>query len=69
LGTTKTKLVCGPGLSRYPFQQSQVGLPLDRIGIDIVGPCPVTENGNEFIIVVSDYFTKWCEAYAGVTQY
>jgi hypothetical protein len=54
----------GPGLSRYPFQQSQVGLPLDRIGIDIVGPCPVTENGNEFIIVVSDYFTKWCEAYA-----
>jgi len=54
----------GPGLGRYPLQQSQVGLPLDRIGIDIVGPCPVTENENEFIIVVSDYFTKWCEAYA-----
>ncbi|VDI07464.1 Hypothetical predicted protein [Mytilus galloprovincialis] len=54
----------GPGLGRYPLQQSQVGFPLDRIGIDIVGPCPITENGNEYIIVVSDYFTKWCEAYA-----
>ncbi|CAG2226544.1 unnamed protein product [Mytilus edulis] len=26
----------GPGLGRYPLQQSQVGFPLDRIGIDIV---------------------------------
>lgn len=54
----------GPGLGRYPLQQSLVGFPLDRIGIDIVGPCPVTENGNEYLIVVSDYFTKWCEAFA-----
>lgn len=54
----------GPGLGRYPLQQSQVGFPLDRIGIDIVGPCPVIENGNEFIIVVSDYYRKWCEGYA-----
>ncbi|CAC5398592.1 unnamed protein product [Mytilus coruscus] len=53
-----------PGLCRYPLHQSQVGFPLDRIGIDIVGPCPITKNGNEYIIVVSDYFTKWCEAYA-----
>ena len=54
----------GPGLGRFPLQQSQVGCTLDRIGIDIVGPNPETENGNEFIIVVQDYFTKWCEAYA-----
>ena len=54
----------GPGLGRYPLQQSSVGFPLDRIGIDIVGPCPVTENGNEYLIVLSDYFTKWVEAYA-----
>ena len=54
----------GPGLGKSPLQQSPVGYPLERIGIDIVGPCPITENGNEFIIVVCDYFTKWVEAYA-----
>ena len=36
---------------------------MDRIGIDIVGPCPITENGNQYIIVVGDYFSKWKEAY------
>jgi hypothetical protein len=36
---------------------------MDRIGIDIVGEFPETENGNKVILVVSDYFTKWVEAY------
>ena len=53
----------GPGLGKSPLQQRPVSAPLDRIGIDIVGPCPVTENKNEYIIVVCDYFTKWAEAY------
>ena len=48
----------GPGLGKSPLQQLPVSAPLDRIGIDIVGPCPVTENKNEYIIVVCDYFTK-----------
>ena len=37
----------GPGKGKSPLQQSHTGAPLDRIGIDIVGPCPKTENGNE----------------------
>ena len=32
--------------------------------MDILGPLPETENGNVYICVVSDYFTKWAEAYA-----
>ena len=54
----------GPGRGREPMQHVSVGVPLEKIAIDIVGPLPKTENGNEYIMVVSDYFTKWVEAYA-----
>lgn len=49
---------------RENLRESLVGWPLDKIGIDIVGLCPITDNGNEYIIVLSDYFSKWVEAYA-----
>ncbi|CAG2249684.1 Retrovirus-related Pol polyprotein from transposon 17.6 [Mytilus edulis] len=58
----------GPGLGRAPLQQSAVGSPFDRIGVDIMGPCPVTKDGNEYIIVLSDYFTKWVEAFSVVNH-
>lgn len=54
----------GPGAGKAPLQQSKVGAPFDRIGIDIVGHCPITANNNEYIIVIQDYFTKWVEAFA-----
>ena len=56
----------GPGIGKAPLQQSLVGAPLDRIAIDIVGPCPVTRDGNEYMIVVQDYFTKWTEVYPSI---
>jgi transposase InsO family protein len=34
----------------------------ERWGIDIVGPLPVTERGNRYIVVAMDYFTRWPEA-------
>jgi len=34
----------------------------DRWGVDIVGPLPVTENRNRYIIVAVDYFSRWPEA-------
>ena len=46
------------------MQHVNTGSPLERIAIDIVGPLPRTENGNEYIMVVTDYFTKCAEAYA-----
>lgn len=36
---------------------------MDKIAIDIVGPLPMSNHGNEYIMVVTDYFTKWVEAY------
>ena len=40
-----------------------VGAPLDRVAIDILGERPETTRGNRYILVLSDYFTKWAEAY------
>jgi hypothetical protein len=45
-----------------PLQPIPVGNPFEKIGIDFVGPLPVTPRGNKYIIVATDYFTKWPEA-------
>lgn len=47
-----------------PFQQvpSPEG-PFENIYFDVVGPLPVTENGNRYIITFTDNFTKWLEAF------
>ena len=41
---------------------------LDQIAIDILGELPETDNGNKYIIVVSDYYTKWTHAMAVPNQ-
>jgi hypothetical protein len=33
--------------------------PFHRIGIDIKRPLPITSNGNRYIIITMNYFTKW----------
>ncbi|TWW54740.1 hypothetical protein D4764_0276330, partial [Takifugu flavidus] len=47
-----------------PLQQYQVGAPMERVGVDILGPFPTTDQGNRYVLVAMDYFTKWPEAYA-----
>ena len=49
---------------RAPMQTYTVGAPLERVAIDVLGPLPVSNSGNKFILVIGDYFTKWTEAYA-----
>ena len=41
-----------PRRSRAPLQQMQVGFPLERVALDIIGPLPETESGNRWILVV-----------------
>jgi transposase InsO family protein len=31
------------------------------MAIDILGPLPLTERGNKYVLVCADYFTKWVE--------
>ena len=48
---------------RAPMQTVQVGYPMERIATDILGELPETKYGNKYILVVSDYFSKWTEAF------
>jgi hypothetical protein len=47
-----------------PLHPIPVGEPFSKIGIDIVGPLPRTIRGNRYIVVTTDYLTKWPEAEA-----
>ena len=37
---------------------------MERIAVDILEELPRTENGNKYILVVGDYFTKWTESFS-----
>ncbi|MCG8048998.1 MAG: DDE-type integrase/transposase/recombinase [Candidatus Thiodiazotropha endolucinida] len=45
------------------MQIARSGYPMERVAVDIMGELPVTERGNKYVLVVSDYFTKWTECY------
>ena len=54
----------GPNAKKIaPMQLVPSGIPMDRIATGILGELPIMENGNRYILVVSDYFTKWTEAF------
>ncbi len=36
----------------------------DRVVFDVIGPLPITVNGNRFMLTMIYYFSKWVEAYA-----
>ena len=40
-----------------------IGEPFAQWSADILGPLPRTDSGNVYILIVSDLFTKWVEAF------
>ena len=44
------------------MQKYQVGRPMERVAMDILGPFHRSMRGNNYVLIVGDYFTKWIEA-------
>jgi hypothetical protein len=48
----------GPGRRhKGPMRKFNVGAPLERVALDILGPLPTSSRGNKYILIVGDYFT------------
>jgi hypothetical protein len=48
--------------SSAPLQPIPAYTPFELIGMDIVGPLPITNKGHRFILVITDHFSKWAVA-------
>ena len=51
-----------PASSRAPMDSITVSQPMELWTMGIVGPLPGTAQGHQYILVMSDHFTKWVEA-------
>ena len=51
-------------LAKAPLQPIPVEGPFDRVAVDVLGPFPTSERGNKYVVIFTDYFTKWPEAFA-----
>lgn len=54
----------GKARRKEPLHPIKIGQAFERIGIDLVGPLPITHSNNRYIIVATDYLTRWPEAQA-----
>ena len=48
-----------PLKARAPLQSIKVGSPMQLVAVDLLGPLPESNDGNSYILVVADYFTRW----------
>ena len=44
--------------TRSLLQLYNVGEPLERVAIDVLGPLPETDSGSKYILIAMDYFSK-----------
>ena len=52
------------GPSRAPLQPLPViGTPFNRLGMDIVGPVEKSKTGNRYMLVITDYATRYLEVF------
>jgi hypothetical protein len=50
--------------NRDHMHQYNVGAPFERIAIEVAGPFPRSVQGNRYLLIAMEYFTKWPEVYA-----
>ena len=53
-----------PTRHRGKLQKVITGAPLDIVAVDILSGLPVTPEGERYLLVLVDYFTKWATAFA-----
>ena len=53
-----------PNKHKGHLQKVLTGAPLDIVAVDILSGVPVTPDGSKYILVLTDYFTKWACAFA-----
>ena len=46
---------------RSPMENIRVSQPMELWAVDILGPLPITAQGHQYVLVMSDHFTKWVE--------
>jgi ribonuclease HI len=56
------KIANQPNLPSMPVHLIPPTWPLQRWGMDLVGPLPTAQGNSRFAAVAVDYFTKWVEA-------
>ena len=53
---------------RNKYQAPLLPIPVDaafsRLAVDVLGPLPITWSGNRYIVVFTEYLTKWPEIFA-----
>ena len=49
---------------KAPLKKLQTGARFQRTSLDILGPLTKTHDGNRYILLITDYFSKWVEAVA-----
>ena len=49
--------------TKAPLKPYTVGVPMERIQMDIIGPLPETRSGNKYVLTITCCFTKWTESY------
>ncbi|KAK7089327.1 hypothetical protein V1264_025122 [Littorina saxatilis] len=50
------------------LKQIVVVEPLELVGIDLIGPLPLTNQGHRYVLTMTDYFTKWVDMYPLATK-
>ena len=49
--------------AKAPLKPYIVGIPLERVQMDIIGPLPETRLGHKYVLTITCCFTKWTECY------